>query len=101
MRVNDADLRIAALVDLRDDMIGDFTGGADMATRKKSRSSRNAHAINKGSAPAKRPRDLKGREAAAEERFRELVAWYALQGMDEATARERARRQMRDDTLKD
>ena len=72
-----------------------------MATRKKNKSSGNAHAISEGPAPEKRPRTLKGREAVAEERFRELVAWYALQGMDEATARERAWRQMRDDTLKD
>ena len=94
-------LRIAALLHLRDDVIGDFTGGANMATRKKNKSSRNAHAINKSPTPEKRPRKLKGREAIAEERFRELVAWYTLQGMDEATARERARDQMRDDTLKD
>ena len=52
-------------------------------------------------ASAKAPRTLVGREARMEERFRELVAWYMLQGMDEATARERARDQMRDDTLKD
>jgi hypothetical protein len=71
-------LRITALLHLRDDVIGDFTGGAE-----------------------KRPRKLKGREAIAEERFRELVPWYTLQGMDEATAREGAWDQMRDDTLKD
>jgi len=58
-------------------------------------------AINKGPAREKRARTLKGREAVAEERFRELVAWYTLQGVDEATARERARDQMRDDPLKD
>src|SRR5262249_8438956 len=52
---------------------------------------RESHAINKMPTPEKRPRKLKGREAIAEERFRELVAWYTLQGMDEATARERAR----------
>ena len=44
-------------------------------------------AINKGPAREKRARTLKGREAVAEERFRELVAWYTLQGVDEATAR--------------
>ena len=72
-----------------------------MATREKTKSSRNAHAINKGPARENRPRKLKGREAIAEERFRELVAWYTLQGVDEATARERARDQMRDDPLED
>ena len=34
---------------------------------------------------------LTGRQARVEERFRELVAWYMLQGVDEATARRRAR----------
>ena len=94
-------LRIAALLHLRDDVIGDFTGGANMATGEKTKSSRNAHAIHKKPASEKRPRKLKGREAIAEERFRELVAWYTLQGVDEATARERARDQMRDDPLED
>ena len=37
------------------------------------------------------------REAWAEERFRELTAWYVLQGMNEASARQRARDEMRDD----
>ena len=92
-------LRIAALLHLRDDVIGDFTGGANMATGEKTKSSRNAHAINKGPARENRPRKLKGREAIAEERFRELVAWYTLQGMDEATARKRARDQMGDEHL--
>ena len=36
-------------------------------------------------ASAKAPRTLVGREARMEERFRELVAWYMLQGVDEAT----------------
>ena len=31
-----------------------------------------------------------GRHARTEERFWELVAWYMLQGLDEATARRRA-----------
>ena len=39
---------------------------------------------------------LKGRETRAEERFRELAAWYMLQGMDEATAHQRARNEMPD-----
>ena len=49
----------------------------------------------------KRPRKLKGREGWADERFRELTAWYTLQGIDEATARRRAREQMRDDDTGD
>ena len=44
---------------------------------------------------------LKGREARAEERFRELVAWYMLQGMDEATARQLAQDEMDNETRKD
>jgi hypothetical protein len=45
----------------------------------------------------KRPRKLKGQEDRADERFRELTAWYTLQGVDDDTARRRAREQMRDD----
>jgi hypothetical protein len=37
--------------------------------------------------PEKRPRKLKGQEGRADERFRELTAWYTLQGIDEETAR--------------
>lgn len=44
---------------------------------------------------------LKGREARAEERFRELAAWYMLQGMDEATARQLAQDEMDNETCKD
>ena len=44
---------------------------------------------------------LKGREARAEERFRELAAWYVLQGMDEATARQLAQDEIDNDTRKD
>jgi hypothetical protein len=55
--------------------------------------------------PAKRyeapTRSLKGREARSEERFRELAAWYLLQGMDEAAARQHAQNEMDDDTRKD
>jgi hypothetical protein len=47
-------------------------------------------ASSKG-ASAKAPTTLIGREARAEERFRELVAWYILQGVDKASARRRAR----------
>ena len=44
---------------------------------------------------------LKGREARAEERFRELAAWYVLQGMDESTARQLAQDEMDNETRKD
>jgi hypothetical protein len=47
-------------------------------------------------APLKATGSLKGRETRAEERFRELAAWYMLQGMDEATAHQRARNEMPD-----
>jgi hypothetical protein len=36
-----------------------------------------------------------------EERFRELVAWYVLEGVDETTARQRARQEMDNDLRKD
>ena len=41
------------------------------------------------------------REARAEERLRELTASYVLQGMNEATARQRARDEMRDEPITD
>jgi hypothetical protein len=45
---------------------------------------------------------LAGPEARAEERLRELATWYVLQGMDAATARQRARDEMmRDNPRKD
>ena len=44
---------------------------------------------------------LKGRKARAQERFRELAAWYVLQGMDEATARQLAQDEIENDTRKD
>jgi hypothetical protein len=44
---------------------------------------------------------LKGREARTEERFRELAAWYILQGMDEATARQLAQDEMDNESRKD
>ena len=54
---------------------------------------------------AKRPSNtaatLIGREARREERFRELVAWYTLQGVDEATAKRRAHDEMHDDPQKE
>ena len=56
-------------------------------------------ASNKG-ASAKAPTTLIGREARAEERFRELVAWYILQGADEATAQRHARDAIDDDPRK-
>ena len=53
---------------------------------------------------AKRPSNaatLTGREARREERFRELVAWYILQGVDEARAKRRAQGEMHDDPQKE
>jgi hypothetical protein len=54
---------------------------------------------------AKRPSNaaatLIGRAARREERFRELVAWYTLQGVDEATAKRRAQGEMYDDPQKE
>jgi len=44
---------------------------------------------------------LTGRQARVEERFRELVAWYILQGVDEATARRRAQDEIDDDPRQD
>ena len=43
---------------------------------------------------------LTGREARSQERFRELVAWYMLQGLDEPTARRRAQDEIDDDPRK-
>jgi hypothetical protein len=42
-----------------------------------------------------------GREARRKERFRELFAWYMLQGVDEATARRRAQDEIDNDPRKD
>jgi hypothetical protein len=44
---------------------------------------------------------LTGRQARVEERFRELVAWYMLQCVYEATARRRAQDEIDDDPRKD
>ena len=59
----------------------------------------------KAATKAKRPSNtattLIGREARREERFRELVAWYTLQGVDEATAKRRAHDEMHDDPKKE
>jgi hypothetical protein len=52
-------------------------------------------------ASAKAPKTLIGPEARRDERFRELVAWYMLQGMDEATARRHAHDEIDDDPRKD
>jgi hypothetical protein len=50
---------------------------------------------------AEKPKTLIGREAQLDERFRELVAWYILQGVDEAMAQRRARDEIDDDPRKD
>jgi hypothetical protein len=53
------------------------------------------------SASRKTPTTLIGPEARREERFRELVAWYMLQGLDEATARSHAHDEIDDDPHKE
>jgi hypothetical protein len=53
------------------------------------------------SASAKAPTTLIGPEARRDERFRELVAWDMLQGLDEATARRHAHDEINDDLRKE
>jgi hypothetical protein len=53
------------------------------------------------SGPPRAPRTLIGPEAHRDERFRELVAWYMLQGLDETTARRHAHDEIDDDPRKD
>jgi hypothetical protein len=57
-------------------------------------------AARKAKPPSNTTATLIGREARREERFRELVAWYMLQGVDEATAKRRAQDEMHDDPQK-
>ena len=65
--------------------------GKTVATTK-TRATKKAVA-KKGRQPGKRAHvALAGTRNQVQERLRELTAWYMLQGMDEATARERARR---------
>jgi hypothetical protein len=42
-----------------------------------------------------------GREAKSDEHLREVAAWYRLQGVDEATARQLAQNEIDDDIRKD
>jgi len=58
-------------------------------------------ATKKAKRPSNTATTLIGREARREERFRELVAWYTLQGVDEATAKRRAHDEMHDDPQKE
>ena len=58
-------------------------------------------ATKKAKRPSNAAATLTGREARREERFRELVAWYMLQGVDEATAKRRAQDEMHDDPQKE
>ena len=51
--------------------------------------------------PSNTAATLIGREARRDERFRELVAWYMLQGVDEAAAKRRAEDEMHDDPQKE
>ena len=57
-------------------------------------------ATKKAKRPSNTAAKLTGREARRDERFRELVAWYTLQGVDEATAKRRAQDEMHDDPEK-
>ena len=73
--------------------------GSERAYRAIKKQAKARSAVEK--ALTKRPTTLVGREARMEERFRELVAWYMLQGVDEATARRRAHDEIDDDPRKD
>jgi hypothetical protein len=57
--------------------------------------------VKRVSADGARTKALAGRDARRQERFRELVAWYMLQGVDETTARRRAQDEIDDDPRKD
>ena len=58
-------------------------------------------AETKGVAAHAPTRALTGHNARMDERLRELVAWYMLQGVDEATARRRAQDETDNDPRKD
>jgi hypothetical protein len=58
-------------------------------------------AETKGVAAQAPTRALTAHNARMDERLRELVAWYMLQGMDEATARRRAQDEIDNDPGKD
>jgi hypothetical protein len=75
--------------------------GSERSHRAIKKQAKARSAVEKKSASAKAPKTLVGREARMEERFRELVAWYMLQGVDEATARRRAHDEIDDDPRKD
>jgi hypothetical protein len=93
--------------------------GADVAkrtTRKKTKSRTASNtsfraikkqAKEKAAVPKKTPTKRivrtspTGREGRSEEHLREVTAWYMLQGVDEATARQRAQDEMDDDIRKD
>jgi hypothetical protein len=58
-------------------------------------------ATKKAKRPSNTATTLIGPEARREERFRELLAWYMLQGVDEAAAKRRAEDEMHDDFQKE
>jgi hypothetical protein len=68
---------------------------------KKQAKERSAEEKGSFKVAADTPGALTGREARSQERFRELVAWYMLNGVDEATARRRAQDEMDEDRRKD
>jgi hypothetical protein len=61
-------------------------------TTTKTRATKKVVAKKTRRASTKAGAALAGTQNQGQERLRELTAWYMLQGMDEATARERARR---------
>jgi hypothetical protein len=71
------------------------------AIKKQAKAGAAAEKASTKMASTKASRTLIGPEAHRNERFRELVAWYMLQGLDEATARRHAHDEIDDDTRKE
>ena len=70
------------------------------AIKRQAKTGAAAKGASTKSGPPRAPRTLIGPEAHRDERFRELVAWHMLQGVDEATARRRAHDEIDDDPRK-
>ena len=83
----------------RGSLSGDYM--ARRTARKMKRAAAKKTATKRLAQRYEAPTGSQGREARAEERFRELTAWYMLQGMDEATARQLAQDEMDNETRKD
>jgi hypothetical protein len=71
------------------------------AIKKQAKAGAAAEKVSTKTAAAKAPTTLIGPEARRDERFRELVAWYMLQGLDEASARRHAHDEVDGDQRKD